>query len=118
MIPLRAVRSEDADGAVSWRGEFTASQVLALTGITYRSLDYWCRAGLLSPDLTTRHGSGRYRTFTLDDVAVIDAAASLVDAGLTVRAAFAAAHAMHARHDLSARVRVGDYTITIERTTL
>lgn len=47
-------------------GLFTNGFVRRTAGISYRRLDYWCRAGLLGDDKAT--GSGHDRRFTAADV--------------------------------------------------
>jgi len=42
-------------------------EVCHLTGVTYRQLDYWVRAGLVRPHVCAR-GSGTHRRWSLDDV--------------------------------------------------
>lgn len=68
---------------------YTASEVTALTGCSYRQLDYICRGLLDPPDVGTwRTGSGNGRRFTQDDLDLIHATVSLTAAGYGVRAAY------------------------------
>lgn len=46
---------------------YTAAEVVARTGCTYRQLDYWCRRGYV-PGHTKAAGSGNRRRFTNADV--------------------------------------------------
>lgn len=67
---------------------FNAAQTVALTGITYRMLDYWCRTGYLRRDMP---GSGNYRRFTERDIRVLKLAPRLIAAGFTTPRACAIA---------------------------
>lgn len=90
---------------------FSSSELMAMTGATYRQVDFWCRAGYLQE---TAHGSGSARTFTPDEVATVHAVVQLLWAGLTLPAAFIAAADLveHGRYD----VRFGKrYRMTITR---
>jgi DNA-binding transcriptional MerR regulator len=42
---------------------YTAGDVVARTGCTYRQLDYWCRRGYV-PGQGEAEGSGNWRRFT------------------------------------------------------
>lgn len=65
---------------------YTASEVLAVTGVSYPMLDHWCRAGYLDND--TAHGHGSRRAFTSAELDTMYVVAGLISAGLTVAAAF------------------------------
>lgn len=83
----------EPDTAPDERG-YTTSEMLALTGVTYRQLDWWCRTGLL-PE--TARGSGSQRHFTPADVETVRTVAALLSVGFTVDHSFYVAHAL-ARH--------------------
>lgn len=68
--------------------QIRAPEVIAITGVTYRQLEYWWSQGWLG---TGRVGSGRSRTFTSRDVAVITYALALIGAGLMAAPAVATA---------------------------
>lgn len=61
----------------------TAEQVLAQTGLTYREVDYWLRAGVVRLDCTdcVTPGSGRARWFTAADIERLKAARQMRDDG-------------------------------------
>jgi DNA-binding transcriptional MerR regulator len=46
---------------------FTSKEMVALTGATYRQIDYWCRKGLI-PGHTEPVGSGGRRRFSEEDL--------------------------------------------------
>lgn len=51
--------------------EFSGPEVCALTGITYRQLDYWARTELVCPSIAGAKGSGTQRVYSATDVLVI-----------------------------------------------
>lgn len=71
--------------------QYTSAEVIALTGCTYRQLDYWARLGLLTD---TAHGSGSSRRFTFADVEAIYNAVRLIRVGFTAQAAVRIATAL------------------------
>lgn len=77
----------------------------ALTGATYRQLDYWIRNGILGKHLASL-GSGRRRTFTDVDVEIVAALVRL--AALGCRGDWLSAAAAVIR---SERVRPGEWLI-------
>jgi hypothetical protein len=63
--------------------------VAAATGddrhaVTYRQADYWCRNGVLGPELARPTGSGTYRRWTAEDVLVLAAVARVADANASL----------------------------------
>lgn len=81
------------DDAPRWTwpdGLFTTPEICALTGVTYRMLDYWVRIGVVVPDHEAR-GSGTSRGFGPKMVGIIRCLGQLntVGAGADqLRAAF------------------------------
>lgn len=81
MNPLRVLPGRD--------DLYSSSEAASLAGISYRQLDYWCRAGVLTPVSTSdawghpcgadpsSPGSGRHRRFTARQVAVLRACGQL-----------------------------------------
>ncbi len=66
---------------------YTDSQVRALTGITYRQLDYWTRTGRVTASRHVTSGHGDPRLYSSDDVMRIAVLARMLDAGLSLAAA-------------------------------
>jgi hypothetical protein len=62
------------------------ADVLAVSGVTYRQLDYWARAGYLRP-VNERSGSGVHRDWPDLEVAITVLMSRLIEAGMTVPAA-------------------------------
>ena len=48
---------------------YRGATACAVTGITYRQLDYWARTGLLVPSIRTATGSGTPRLYSFRDAA-------------------------------------------------
>lgn len=66
----------------------SSEQVCALTGITYRQLDYWVRKGRIPGINRAGSGSGRSRDFTNAQVELIRRVSIEVKDGWSVEAAF------------------------------
>ena len=65
---------------------YAAPTVAQLAGITYRQLDYWTRTGLVSASITPAAGSGTRRLYSFCDILIIKIIASLLAAGLSLKA--------------------------------
>lgn len=59
----------------------TSAELIELTGITYRQLDYWTTQGYLHAD-ANNPGSGNCRNYDGDEVAIAWLMAELVRAGM------------------------------------
>ena len=64
---------------------FSAPQVCALAGVSYRQVDYWARTGLLVPSLQVAQGSGRHRRYSYRDVLALKVIRRLLDADVSLR---------------------------------
>lgn len=80
---------------------YTASEVLAVTGVSYRMLDHYCRAGYLD---SGNPGSGTRRLFTAREVDTVYVVAGLLKVGFTVAAAFAIAERLVADDEFTVHV--------------
>jgi DNA-binding transcriptional MerR regulator len=60
------------------KGEYSSQEVIMLTGITYRQLDYWIRMGVVTPSVDEGHGSGHSRRFNARDVFHVRVVAALL----------------------------------------
>jgi len=60
---------------------FQAKDVIGLTNLSYRQIDYWVRNKFIIPR-TIQKGSRRIRIFSFDNLVVIRAAMKLLDFGL------------------------------------
>jgi hypothetical protein len=69
-----------------------SSQVVALTGATYRMLDYWATCGYVKPERQqrvagTKLGSGVMRLWPMAEVSIVRRMVRLIGAGLSVEVA-------------------------------
>ena len=64
---------------------FSAPQVCALAGVSYRHVDYWARSGLLEPSLQVAHGSGSRRRYSYRDVLQLKVIRRLLDGDVSLR---------------------------------
>ena len=64
---------------------FGGPQACAITGITYRQLDYWDRTDFLKPSLTAAQGSGTQRRYSYRDLVQLKVIKGLLDAGLRLQ---------------------------------
>jgi predicted site-specific integrase-resolvase len=62
---------------------YTSTEVMALTGITYRRLDWWVRAGYIRPSVRSKGGSGYPRLFSAEDVERVRLTKRLIEAGVS-----------------------------------
>jgi DNA-binding transcriptional MerR regulator len=91
----------------------TAAEVRALTGITYRQLDYWTRTGRVIASRHTSTGIGDQRLYSTDDVLRIAVLARLLHAGLSL--AVAGRHLDTLLSSGGQPVRLGpDITLTVD----
>lgn len=74
---------------------FSTRQLCAITGLTFRQLDYWARTKLLSPSVAEARGSGTARLYSLDDVRRARVLSKLIDAGVSLQRARAALPLLH-----------------------
>jgi DNA-binding transcriptional MerR regulator len=61
------------------------SDVRKLTGVTYRQLDHWDRAGIVTPSVCNAAGSGTRRRYSFRDILAIRVIKRLTDAGVSFR---------------------------------
>lgn len=64
---------------------FRTSEVMKLTGVTKRQLDYWNRTGFLKPSLASGEGRGRARFYSYRDVVRLKVAKELRDSGVPLQ---------------------------------
>ncbi len=64
---------------------FGARAVLALTGISYRQLDYWARTGLVGSSIRQAAGRGSRRVYSFADLVALRVVGQLREAGVSVQ---------------------------------
>lgn len=62
----------------------TSKQVTAITGISYRQLDYWTTTKFITASLCDEGGSGNFREFSKEDVLHILVINKLIEGGFHV----------------------------------
>lgn len=67
------------------RRGFRTSEVVKLTGLTRRRLDYWDRTGFVKPSLAAADGRGSSRFYSFRDVVQLKVAKELRDAGVPLQ---------------------------------
>ncbi len=64
---------------------FGARAVLALTGISYRQLDYWARTGLVGSSIRQAAGRGSRRVYSFADLVALRLVGQLREEGVSVQ---------------------------------
>ena len=65
------------------KGEsYTARQVRDITGVSYETLNYWAKIGLVKPSVSAARGSGTRRVYDFQDLVAIRVALKLRQAGV------------------------------------
>lgn len=64
---------------------FSAGEVLKLSGLTYRQLDYWASSDFITPSIIEKVGLRTKRIYTFTDILAIRAAMRLLDAGIPLQ---------------------------------
>jgi DNA-binding transcriptional MerR regulator len=60
---------------------YFTTEVIHLTGLTFRQIDYWCRVGIIVPKVEA-DGSGTKREFSIEQVRAIALCRRLADLGM------------------------------------
>jgi DNA-binding transcriptional MerR regulator len=80
---LQSKRSWTTFGAMKLLEEsYTARQVHRCTGVSYETLNYWARVGLVKPSVSAAQGSGTRRLYDFQDLVAIRVALKLRRAGV------------------------------------
>src|SRR3974390_1576181 len=62
--------------------QFTASEVVRITGVKYQTLNHWARIGLVRPSILSAKGSGSRRGYDFQDLVSIRVALKWRRAGI------------------------------------
>lgn len=84
MSSPRIPNFERALAELRQHGSVSGPQLCALTGITYRNVDYWDRMNILKPSGMSAAGSGSQRRYLVADVRCASVLKALIDAGMGV----------------------------------
>lgn len=60
-------------------------EVMRVTGVTYRQLDYWARTKLVRPSVKDATGSGSQRLYSFQDILKVRVIKSLLDTGVELQ---------------------------------
>lgn len=58
---------------------------MAVTGVTYRQLDYWARTKLVRPSVRDATGSGSQRLYSFQDILKVRVIKNLLDTGVELQ---------------------------------
>src|ERR1041384_2470738 len=64
---------------------WTAGQVARLSGVPYRTVDYWATTGFIPPSVQAAHGRGQWRGYAFRDLVQLRVAKRLRDAGISLQ---------------------------------
>ena len=64
---------------------WTAGQVARLSGVPYRTVDYWATTGFIPPSVQAAHGRGQWRGYSFRDIIQLRVAKRLRDAGISLQ---------------------------------
>lgn len=64
---------------------FSVSQAVRLSGVPYRTLDFWATTGFVVPSIAQASGKGSDRIYSFQDVIAIRAAGRLREAGISLQ---------------------------------
>ena len=66
-------------------GVWTAGQVARLSGVPYRTVDYWASSGFIEPSVQAAQGRGQWRGYSFRDIVQLRVARRLRDAGISLQ---------------------------------
>jgi DNA-binding transcriptional MerR regulator len=64
---------------------WTAGQVARLSGVPYRTVDYWASTEFIPPSVQAAHGRGQWRGYSFRDIVQLRVAKRLRDAGISLQ---------------------------------
>jgi DNA-binding transcriptional MerR regulator len=65
---------------------FTAGEVVRLTSVPYKTLDYWATSTFIVPSIAQAAGVGVWRAYSFDDLVAVRVAVRLRAAGVSLQA--------------------------------
>jgi DNA-binding transcriptional MerR regulator len=75
---------EQMDARIT-EGAFTSGQACRLSGVAYRTLDYWAASGFLPPSAQETEGKGTWRGYSFTDIVQLRVAKRLREAGISLQ---------------------------------
>lgn len=64
---------------------FSGPQAAKITGVNYKTLDYWARTGLIKPSIRDARGTGTRRIYSLIDLVALKTVSILRERGLSLQ---------------------------------
>jgi DNA-binding transcriptional MerR regulator len=64
---------------------WTAGQVAHLSGVPYRTVDYWASSGFIEPSVQAAQGRGQWRGYSFRDIVQLRVAKRLREAGISLQ---------------------------------
>jgi DNA-binding transcriptional MerR regulator len=64
---------------------YTVKRVLAITHVSYQTLNLWAKTGLIQPSITKAAGSGTERVYSFRDLVALKVIVALRSAGVTTK---------------------------------
>jgi DNA-binding transcriptional MerR regulator len=83
-------------------GAFTSGQACRLSGVAYRTLDYWASSGFLPPSAQETEGKGTWRGYSFRDIVQLRVAKRLRDAGISLQGLRKVQQRLKQEHSLEA----------------
>jgi len=83
-------------------GAFTAGQACRLSGVAYRTLDYWAASGFVSPSTQEADGKGTWRGYSFLDIVQLRVAQRLREAGISLQGLRKVQQRLRQEHTLDA----------------
>ncbi|MGI5835170.1 MAG: helix-turn-helix domain-containing protein [Chloroflexota bacterium] len=72
--------------SLSVKDGFTAGQASKLSGVPYRTLDYWATSRFITPSMAGAKGKGTQRLYSFPDLVALRVAQQLRTAGISLQA--------------------------------
>ena len=81
---------------------WTSGQACRVSGVAYRTLDYWASSGFLPPSAQDAEGKGTWRGYTFRDIVQLRVAKRLRDAGISLQGLRKVQQRLQQEHSLEA----------------
>src|ERR1051325_3166802 len=68
------------------RDRFSATEASSVSGVPYKTVDYWAKTGFIVPSIAAARGSGTERRYSFDDLVALRVARQLRKEGASMQA--------------------------------
>ena len=65
---------------------YSAKEVVRITGVKYRTLDFWAKSGVVEPTIAKATGTGTDRIYSFRDMVALRVARELRESGISTQA--------------------------------